>query len=155
MAKTKPFAQAAQARLAKTMLLSMPRATVEELALRLHLSLDALRRGKGNITHAQGVIEAVILTRLLFENGYGATTLDRLAAAERELARVFNCGRSAGIWHLDGPGFELIAEIVTIHDRQLQKAPLWALREASNRLEWFKAGEPEQKTRPPACAKGG
>jgi hypothetical protein len=147
MANTFPFAQtmqAARARINRTMLLPMPRATVDELALRLHLSLDTLRRGQGNITHAQAVLEAVIVTAFLVDGGYGSMTRDRLEAALRDLDRVFEQGRETGVWQLEEGLADLVAEIVTAHDRQLRKAPLWAVSDASDRLERFKAGDHRQ-----------
>ena len=56
MPKTLPFARnpnAARVRRAKTMLLPMPRATADELALRVHLALATMRAGAGSVHDAQ------------------------------------------------------------------------------------------------------
>jgi hypothetical protein len=56
MAKTIPFTRnthAARARRAKTLLLPMPRASADELSLQVHITLDALRRSRGNVHAAQ------------------------------------------------------------------------------------------------------
>jgi hypothetical protein len=74
MAKTLPFSgntQATRARAAKTMLLPLPRATADELALQTHLALDSLGRGQGSVGAAQTVTQAMVLAGFIAEAGYG------------------------------------------------------------------------------------
>jgi hypothetical protein len=147
MAKTIPFSrntQAAHARAAKAMLLPLPKATAEELALQVHLALDSLRRGKGSVSAAQTVTETMLLVAFIAEAGYGTLTSEALHIADGVSAACFERGRASGEWALDHDGYEIFAVIATMYDHQLQRAPLWALTEASDRLERFKAGEPYQ-----------
>ncbi|CAB3734242.1 hypothetical protein [Paraburkholderia rhynchosiae] len=147
MAQAIPFSRntgAARARHAKVMLLPIARQTADDLALRAHLALDALRRGNGGMGDAQTLTQVMLLTGFLAESGFGAATGEQLSAAEREIAKVFDIGRDAGRWALDSAAFTLFAQIATNYDQQLHRAPLWAVTEASERLDRFTAGLPYQ-----------
>jgi hypothetical protein len=137
-------AGAARARHAKAMLLPMPRQVADDLALRVHVSLDALRRGVGGITDAQTLTQIMLLTGFLAEAGFGTATGDELGTADRAVAAVFDIGRLTGEWQLDEAGFALFAKIATDYDRQLHSAPLWVVTDASERLDRFIAGVPDQ-----------
>jgi hypothetical protein len=147
MAQPIPFprnAGAARTRHAKAMLLPLPRQVADELALRVHLSLDALRRGIGGMTDAQTLTQIMLLIGFLAESGFGAVTSEQLGAADRTVAAVFDIGRLTGLWRLDDAGFAQFAKIATNYDRLLHSAPLWAVTDASARLDRFIAGAPNQ-----------
>lgn len=131
---------AARARHAKAMLLPITRQTADELALRVHLALDALRRGAGSVTDAQTLTQTMLLTGFLAESGFGSATGEQLGAAEQAVSAVFDSGRETGEWRLDGDGFTLFAAIVGNYDEQLHRAPLWVMTDASERLDRFTAG---------------
>jgi hypothetical protein len=144
MAKTIPFnrnSQAARARRAKTLLLPMPRKAADELSLQVHIALDALRRGRGDVHGAQTMTQAMILTGLLAEAGYATATFEQMRSAERVISDAFDRGRDTGVWMLDDDGFRQFAIIATTYDYQMQRAPLSAIAEASDRLDRFRAGE--------------
>ncbi|WP_429289886.1 hypothetical protein [Paraburkholderia sp. CI3] len=144
MARTLPFCrnpQAARARRAKTPLLPMPRATSDELSLQAHVALDAMRRGQGNVSAAQTLCQVMILTGLLAEAGYGSATFEQMQCAERVITSAFDRGRDSGVWMLDDDGFAQFATIVATYDYQLQRAPVAAIADASERLDRFRAGE--------------
>jgi hypothetical protein len=131
---------AARSRHAKAMLLPIARQIADDLALRVHLSLDALRRGTGGMTDAQTLTQIMLLTGFLAESGFGSVTGEQLATAERAVSAVFDIGRETGEWKLDEAGFALFATITTNYDQQLHRAPLWAITDASERLDRFTAG---------------
>ena len=137
-------ANAMRARHAKAMLLPVARQIADDLALRVHLALDTLRRGVGGMTEAQTLTQTMLLTRFLAEVGFGSTTGEELGAADRAISAVFDIGRETGEWKLDSPGVALFAKIATNYDRQLHSAPLWAITDASERLDRFIAGMPDQ-----------
>ena len=149
MPKTLPFSRntnAARARRAKTMLLPMPRATAYELALRVHLALATMRAGTAGVRDAQTLTQTMILTGFIAEAGYGAATYEQLVVAEATISAAFDRGRDTGEWRLDDAASSLFATIVTTYDEQLRRAPLWAIAEASDRLDRFQAGEAFQRT---------
>ncbi|OAJ52263.1 hypothetical protein [Paraburkholderia ginsengiterrae] len=131
---------AARSRHAKAMLLPIARPIADDLALRVHLALDALRRGVGGVTDAQTLTQIMLLTGFLAESGFGSVTGEQLATAERAVSAVFDIGRETGEWKLDDAGFALFATIATNYDQQLHRAPLWAITDASERLDRFTAG---------------
>jgi hypothetical protein len=150
MAKTITFARQAQAarpRRSKAMLLPMPRACADDLALQVHLALAALRRG-GARHDAEALLHVQVLATTMADAGYGTLTQDQVNDADAALLACFERGQSGGAWQLDKAGFDAIAPIVTVYDEQLQRAPLWVLTEASERLERMGAagaGQPDMR----------
>ncbi|RKT20749.1 hypothetical protein B0G69_4082 [Paraburkholderia sp. RAU2J] len=147
MAQPIPFSRnagATRARHAKAMLLPIARSIADDLALRVHLALDALRRGVGSKTDAQTLTQTMLLTCFLAESGFGSISDEALGAADRAVSAVLDIGRETGEWRLDDAGFALFALLATNYDRQLHSAPLWAITEASERLDRFVAGVPDQ-----------
>ncbi|TAM06817.1 MAG: hypothetical protein EPN70_04515 [Paraburkholderia sp.] len=146
MAKTIPFPQqahAAHVRRNKAMLLPMPRACANDLALQVHLALAALRGG-GTNHDAQAMLHTHVLAMSIVNAGYGALTQAQVRDADAALLACFERGRSDGNWRLDAAEADALAAIVTVYDLQLQFAPLWALTEASERLEQMGMGETGQ-----------
>ncbi|SDC07852.1 hypothetical protein SAMN05421548_1043 [Paraburkholderia lycopersici] len=147
MVRTIPFphrSPAGRARRSKSMLLPIPHAVANELALQVHLALAALRRG-GTGDDARAVLHAHVLAQSIAEAGYGALEPEQVRVADVALIDCFERGNTGGGWQLDEAGFEALAGLVTVYDRQLQSAPLWALTEASERLERMGAGETSQQ----------
>ncbi|WP_180727416.1 hypothetical protein [Paraburkholderia largidicola] len=144
MARTIPFARtaaAARARRNKTLLLPMPRTEADRICLQVHIALDAMRRGTGTASAAQTLCQAMILTGLLAEAGYGEATFEQMRNAEDVISAAFDRGQDSGVWSLDEQGFQQFAVIVSTYDRQLHRAPLAAVADASDRLERFRGGE--------------
>jgi hypothetical protein len=142
MARTIPFprqAQAAQARRNKAMLLPIPRATADALALQVHLALASLRAG-GADRDAQALLHAHVLATSMADAGYGTLTQAQVSAADAALLACYERGRTGAGWTLDAMEFDAVAAIVTVYDEQLQRAPLWTLTEASERLERMGSG---------------
>ncbi|MEM5447032.1 hypothetical protein [Paraburkholderia guartelaensis] len=125
------------------MLLPIPRAIANELALQVHLALAALRRG-GTGDDARALLHAHVLAQSIAEAGYGTLEPEQVRAADAALIACFESGNTGGGWQLDDAGFEAVAQLVNVYDRQLQGAPLWALTEASERLERMGAGDASQ-----------
>jgi hypothetical protein len=149
MAQPIPFSRntgAARARHAKAQLLPMPRQIADDLALRVHLALDTLSRDAGSMTDAQTLLQTILLTRFLAEAGFGFPNGEHSHAAERMVSAIFDMGRRTGKWIVDDPEFGSLAAIVSGYDQLLHRAPLWALTEASERLERFMAGLPYHAT---------
>jgi hypothetical protein len=143
MAKMLPFSRNAQAMLArqqKAALLPVPRATADELSLRVHLALATLRRGKGGNQDAQTLTQTLILAGFLVDLGYGKLLPEQVREADKLIAACFSAGRASGEWRLDEEGAAVFMMIVSLYDWQLRSVPLWAMAEASDRLDRFTAG---------------
>jgi hypothetical protein len=136
--------------LTKAQLLPIPRATANELALHAHLSFEALRAGATDIASAQHIAETMLLVRFLAETGHGEFSHEALIEADAVMATVFDAGQAHGNWIFPDEFADDFAFIVSLYDRQLQRASLAALTVACERLDRFKAGEayqPLQKRR--------
>lgn len=123
----------------KTMLLPLPRAYADDLALQAHLALDTLRRGRGDAGCVQTLTQTLILVTFLAEMGYGALPSDAIFQVDELIAETFGQGNASGEWKLDEAGFESFVEIVATYDRQLQEAPAWAIADANDRTDRFQA----------------
>jgi hypothetical protein len=128
----------------KAQLLPMPRAIANELALHAHLAVEALRAGAADIAPAQLIAETMLLVRFLAEAGHGAFSHEALIDADRTMAAVFDAGQASGIWRLSADDVAMFEMIVSLYDRQLQRASLAAVTAACERLDRFKAGEAYQ-----------
>ncbi|WP_454829845.1 hypothetical protein [Paraburkholderia xenovorans] len=128
------------------MLQPISRATADELALRVHLALAAMHADAGSVRDAQTLTQTMILTGFIAEARYGAATYEQLVVAEAAISAAFDRGSDTGEWKLDEDAASLFAVIVTTYDQQLRRAPLWAIAEASERLDRFQAGEAYQRT---------
>lgn len=131
--------QAARARQAKAMLLPLPRTSSEAFALRAHITLDVLRRGRGSLYGLQMLADVMTLVALIADLGYGTVATEDLRAAEAAIAGCAERGHETGEWRLDPIDAECYAPIVMAYDRQLQKAPVWALTAANEQLERLRA----------------
>jgi hypothetical protein len=63
----------------------------------------------------------------------------------QSVSAAFDRGRDTGEWRLDEGAASQFAAIVTTYDEQLRGVPMWAVDEASERLDRFKAGETYQR----------
>ncbi len=144
MARTARFgnsAQAVRARRNKILLLPLPRSEADRLCLEVHIALDAMRRRQGNALAAQTLCQAMILTGLLAEAGYGEATFEQMRSAETVIVAASDRGRECGEWYLDDHGFAQFAVIATTYDAQLRRAPLAAIADAHERLTRFRSGD--------------
>jgi hypothetical protein len=148
MAKTIPFprsSDSARARRNKTMLLPIPRATADALALQVHLALSALRGEAASCRDAQTLLQTQVLALSIADAGYGNLTPEEARRADDALIACFERGGREGLWRIDDEAFEALARIVSLYDGQLQSAPMWVLAEASERLDRMSAGVDERR----------
>jgi hypothetical protein len=86
-----------------------------------------------------------VLAQSIAEAGYGVLEPEQVRVADAALIACFERGNTGGGWQLDEAGFQALAQLVTVYDRQLQSAPLWALTEASERLERMGTADADQR----------
>lgn len=130
-----------QSRHGKTMLLPLPRVKADELGLRNHIALASMRTGKGSMSAAQTLLEAIVLTGFLAEAGYGEFNAGLWTKAEKVVCDAIDRGDQADHWSLESADVVKLEEIVTLYDQQLRDAPLSAVAEAGDRLARFKSGQ--------------
>lgn len=135
-------ARVLQSRHGKIMRLPLPRARADELAWRTHLTLASMRAGKGSMTAAQTLLEAIVMTGFLTEAGYGPLARAQMTEAEQAVCDAMARGNDGDHWSLEPVAAKKLEAIVTLHDQQLREAPLSVVAQASDRLSQFKLGQP-------------
>jgi hypothetical protein len=144
MARTIPFHssnRAARARQSKVQLLPLPRAKADELSLRYHIALEAMRTRKGYPAAVHTLAAVMLLTKCLIADGYGKLSSEALMASELTIMTAFDAGREEGEWSFDDAGYQRFAAVVNVHDFQLYTAPFAAIAKAGERLDRCRTGE--------------
>jgi hypothetical protein len=152
MAKTnrRPSHQArtTQAQHSKARLLPLPRAASTFTALRAHLALDLLRRGKGNASSIRLLADVMCLVVYMVELGYCTTSQEPIDDADRAVARTVDWAGQTGEWRLDERGVAAFAPFVTAYDKLLEYVPVGALATAYDALDRIRARSAEVVNRP-------
>ncbi|MBN3827205.1 hypothetical protein G3O00_26765 [Burkholderia sp. Ac-20384] len=138
----------AHAKLARTLLLPMPRQKAEELALQYHSAFQALRMGRGSAHGLAVLLQLVVLAGFVDEARKHELRVEVLVATERGINAALEQGKTCGEWVLDPQTDELVAALIGWHDDQLRAAPLAVFAEALERLERMRDGR--SYDRPPA-----
>src|ERR1700709_186273 len=121
----------------KLPLLPITRASADDMSLRYHVSLEALRVGHGYVGAAQALATAMVVAFFLADAGYGTMSREAFSIREDILARGIKTGGSADEWYFDDRGYQIFSALLKLHDRQLRKAPFSALLRANDRLKSF------------------
>jgi hypothetical protein len=124
----------------KLLLLPINRASADDISLRYHVSLEALRVGRGYAGAAQALAEATVVTFFLVNAGYGEMPRETFSMSEDILARCFEIGRTSDEWHFDDRSYQHFSALLSLHDSQLRKAPLSTLLRANDQLNAFLKG---------------
>jgi hypothetical protein len=144
----------ARAKLARNLLLPMPRQKAEEVALQYHAAFQALRMGRGSAHGLAVLLQLVVLAGFVDEARKQELRVEVMAATERGINAALEQGRTCGEWVLDPQTDELVAALIGWQDDQLRAAPLAVFAEALERLERMRDGR--SYDRPPArrCSAG-
>jgi hypothetical protein len=124
-------------RAAKAYWLPLPRRDAQTIILQYRLALEAIRRDEASRTDAQCIAQAVLLTRLLTEVGYGKLDETIIRDTEEDVLAMLDLGASSGIWRYPATGFARLTQVVNEHDRQLREVNLSALIACNERLRGF------------------
>ncbi|MDN7894205.1 hypothetical protein QZM93_36990 [Burkholderia cepacia] len=142
----------AHSKLARSLLLPMPRQKAEELALQYHAAFQALRMGRGSAHGLAVLLQLVVLAGFVDEARKHELRIEVLVATERGINSALAQGKTCGEWALDPQTDELVAALIGWHDDQLRTAPLAVFAEALERLERMRDGR--SYDRPPARRSG-
>jgi hypothetical protein len=140
MLKTKHRNSAAAAtrnRAEKAYWLPIPRRDAQTIILQYRLALENIRRDRASQVEAQCIAQAVLLTRLLSEIGYGKLDASVIRDTEEDVLAMLDLGASAGIWRYPATGITRLTQVVNEHDRQLREVNLSALIACNERLRGF------------------
>ncbi|GAB6852578.1 hypothetical protein JCM10599A_67730 [Paraburkholderia kururiensis] len=145
-----PSRKAARRPLTREQLLPLPAARARALSLEQHLALAALRQGHGGVEQVAMLFRVVYLAYFMGHAAREPVDLALLREAEAALERFgLDDGSGEGGWMLDARGCEVIARVLTVHDRQLAWLPAFRYAGAWTRIQAFISGD-AQSPLPPA-----
>jgi hypothetical protein len=108
----------------KAMLRPIVPAKAGEISLDYHMTLEALRSGVANQYHVGSMAQAIYMTMLLNQRGYGAAVPDLFRDAEDVIVRCRQAGIETGICAVDHHAYALLGQVLTLFDQQLAAAPV-------------------------------
>jgi len=106
-----------------------------EISLDYHMTLEALRSGVGNQYHVGSMAQAIYMTMLLNQRGYGAAMPDLFRDAENVILRCRQAGLETGVCTVDSDAYALLGQVLTLFDQQLAAAPVQELIAVNARLK--------------------
>jgi hypothetical protein len=121
-------------RLSKTDLLPLPKKIADVLSLEYHLLLESLRAGVAHVDSLRIILRVGLATTILSREGYGNLehSFDVLEAAA---LHSFERGLAKGEYRFDQPAFSLFADVLTVHDRQIARAPVSVIARLADEIE--------------------
>ncbi|WP_321842096.1 hypothetical protein [Paraburkholderia bannensis] len=119
--------------------LPLPAASADALSLRYHVSLEAMRTGRGWLGAAQALTTLMFVTSFLAEAGYGRLTHADVLGCQNALSAALRDGLAGKGWGFSAEGIENYKTLVTVHDFQLSIAPIRAIKIAGKRLQQVNA----------------
>ena len=112
----------------------LPQHVRDALSLDYHLQLEALRAGVGTLFSLNILTRVAIAAGMLKSMGYGAPELETYSEYESTAWGAFTAAREGEI-KFDDCAYQLFACLVTVHDSQLERAPVSAIQQVADRLE--------------------
>jgi hypothetical protein len=97
-------------------------ARLHTLAIGHHMSLQAVRDGRGTDADMGRLAEALNVAMVLSDRGFGRDELPNIKAAQRELVDAEGPSRKAGRWILSERAYHAVGDALEIHDQQLELA---------------------------------
>lgn len=117
-------------------LLPMPREARDRLSLEHYLQLEALRAGVGSLMALQLMMRAALAATMLHQLGYGDAPLRPVEEYEALADEAMHEG-SGGLYAFGEESFRVFAQLLGCHDRQLETAPLKAVRHVADKLAQY------------------
>ncbi len=117
----------------------LPAERQANVVISYHTSIDALCGGYADVVHADTIIYALNIGRLLAMRGLGEEYIDRISEAQTAMIRVHERHKKTGKYALDGPGLVAIRAVADLHEAQMaiatQAELQAAIAEMHRRLE--------------------
>lgn len=102
--------------------MAMPAERQANVVISYHTSIDALCGGYAGALHADTIIYALNIGRLLAMRGIGRDYVDQINAAQSAMQRVKDRHAATGKYGLDGPGLSAIRAVAGLHEAQMALA---------------------------------
>jgi hypothetical protein len=124
-------------RTARVYWLPMPRRQAELIVLQYRIAIEAFRNAHATQMEAQHVAQAVLLTNMLTQVGYGRLDHALICNTEEDVLAMLERGGETGEWMLSDVSLSRLTAVINEHDRQLHEVHLAALIECNERLKGF------------------
>lgn len=115
-------------------LLPLRGAYVRALSLEHHLALAALRDERGSGSQLAVLIKVTYLVYFISRATREPVDIELLHAAEALLDRCLSRGQSEGTWVLSEDDNAVVAQVLALHDWQLESLPAFRYGEACARV---------------------
>ena len=119
----------------KSLLLPMAQSLAMQVSIDNHLTLEVLRRGAAESFHLASLRQATYFAMLLNAAGYGDARPGLFRETDDAITRCQASSEQTGIWRIDDDAFDLLCEVLTLHDRQLATVPMYGLMDATRKLQ--------------------
>jgi hypothetical protein len=98
------------------------------------MTLAVLRQGRGDARHFSAMAGIIVITCYLLDAGYGEACQDAMAEVQEALVRCNRIAEATGVCGIDEATFDLLADLLTLHELQMRSAPLHVVEKANRRM---------------------
>lgn len=128
--------------------LPMPRVEADKVILQCRIALESVKRGRASLIEAQCIAQAVLLSGLLTEAGFGILNRATLDEVQGDVLALLDRGLTVGDWRLPATAVPRLTAVINEHDRQMREVRLSAVIECNEHLERFIATLPRPSDSP-------
>jgi hypothetical protein len=132
--KKRPPRTIPRVRASKVLLLPMPRADAEAMALHCRLAFEAIRNLRASRADEICMAQTVLLTSFLTEKGHGLLDLETIRKLEADVLAELDRNGAGNGWNFPNALLQPLLDVVNEHDRQLREVRFGAIVDASERL---------------------
>jgi len=100
----------------------LPAERQANVVISCHTSIDALCGGYADVVHADTIIYALNIGRLLAMRGMGGEFIEQISEAQEAMIRCHERHKKTGKYALDGPGLVAIRAVADLHEAQIALA---------------------------------
>lgn len=100
----------------------LPAERQANVVISYHTSIDALCEGRADAVHADTIIYALNIARLLVMRGLGGEYIEQINEAQEAMIRCHARHKATGRFGLDGPGLLAIRAVAGLHEAQIAQA---------------------------------
>ncbi|WP_256701337.1 hypothetical protein [Caballeronia sordidicola] len=123
--------------LSKALLLPMAAISAREMSLAHHLALAACRDENGNRYLINELTRSVYMSYFLQRLGFGNLPLECFDHAEAVIENALAVAEKTSKWTISEHDAPAIERVLTLHDQQLNEAPMHRVVEAEKQLRQF------------------
>ncbi|MEX3985291.1 hypothetical protein AB4Y45_40785 [Paraburkholderia sp. EG287A] len=98
------------------------------------MRLANLRQGRGDARHFETMADVIAITCHLLAAGYVEACPEGMAEVQDALVRCHRSAEVTGVWAVDSVTFDLLADLLTLNERQMRSAPFHVVETVNKRM---------------------